>query len=274
MDYGEGPMVRGKGSGKYRRPRLFVLTLGYSGKSVGLIVARSSTRTWVELHERAFRQLGGHRGPSSSKLREGVAHPDVYDPTRNPLFRNVLAHYGVVASPCSGPRPRSEGQGRVGRGPPAADLCVVCASNRSRRHRRTSIAGKATGPTHERAQRHEADMRAAGHTQRGAARRTSLTVPSRRPQRRKSRALLRSRPTSPLLRTACRQRPKGRGGRTTLLLLRRFRTWKTMRRQSADQVRDICLKPVSVDRLAPSGRSAVYNFLHQPRPCPAGRPAS
>ena len=33
-------------------------------------------------------------------LREGVLTPDVYDPTLNPLYRDVLAHYGGVALPC------------------------------------------------------------------------------------------------------------------------------------------------------------------------------
>jgi hypothetical protein len=33
-------------------------------------------------------------------LREGVVVADIYDPTVNPLFRDVLAHYGVVALPC------------------------------------------------------------------------------------------------------------------------------------------------------------------------------
>ena len=42
VDYGTGPMVRDPDSGKYRRTRLFVLTLGYSRKSVRLLVFRSS----------------------------------------------------------------------------------------------------------------------------------------------------------------------------------------------------------------------------------------
>jgi transposase len=33
-------------------------------------------------------------------LREGVLVPDIYDPTLNPLYRDVLAHYGAVALPC------------------------------------------------------------------------------------------------------------------------------------------------------------------------------
>ena len=37
-------------SGKYRRTRLFVLTLGYSRKSVRLLARRSSAKVWAELH--------------------------------------------------------------------------------------------------------------------------------------------------------------------------------------------------------------------------------
>jgi len=57
VDYGSGPMVRDSSTGKYRRTRLFVLTLGYSRKSVRLLTFRSSTQIWAELHERAFRRL-------------------------------------------------------------------------------------------------------------------------------------------------------------------------------------------------------------------------
>jgi transposase len=38
VDYGDGPMVRHPETGKYRRTRLFVLTLGYSRKAVRLLV--------------------------------------------------------------------------------------------------------------------------------------------------------------------------------------------------------------------------------------------
>ena len=94
-------MVRDPQSGKYRRTRLFVLTLGYSRKSVRLLLFRSSSRVWAELHEKAFRRLGGcPRLVVLDNLREGVIVADIYDPTLNPLFRDVLAHYGVVAMPC------------------------------------------------------------------------------------------------------------------------------------------------------------------------------
>ena len=44
VDYGTGPMVRDPHSGRYRRTRMFVLTLGYSRKAVRLLTFESSTR--------------------------------------------------------------------------------------------------------------------------------------------------------------------------------------------------------------------------------------
>jgi len=93
VDYGAGPMVRDTASGKYRRTRLFVLTLGYSRKSVRLLVFRSSSQTWAELHEQVFRRLGGvTRVVVLDNLRKGVLTPDIYDAALNPLYRDVLKH--------------------------------------------------------------------------------------------------------------------------------------------------------------------------------------
>lgn len=101
VDYGSGPMVRDPRSGKYRRTRLFVMTLGYSRKAVRLLVFESSSQTWAQLHEQAFRRLGGSvRVVVLDNLGEGVLRPDIYDPSLNPLYRDVLAHYGAVALPC------------------------------------------------------------------------------------------------------------------------------------------------------------------------------
>lgn len=116
VDYGgDGPMVRDPETGKYRRMRLFVLTLGYSRKSIRLLTWRSSSEVWARLHEEAFRRLGGV--PLTvvlDNLKEGVITPDVYDPALNPLYRDLLAHYGVAALPC---RPRHpDRKGKVERG--------------------------------------------------------------------------------------------------------------------------------------------------------------
>jgi transposase len=117
VDYGSGPMVRDPQSSKYRRTRLFVLTLGYSRKSVRLLAWRSSARIWAELHEKAFRRLGGcPKVIVLDNLKEGVAAPDIYDPAINPLFRDVLAHYGVVALPCRIQDPDRKGKVESGIG--------------------------------------------------------------------------------------------------------------------------------------------------------------
>jgi transposase len=115
VDYGDGPMVRDPQTGKYRRTRLFVLTLGFSRKSVRLLTFRSSSQIWAELHEKAFRRLAGcPRVVVLDNLREGVLTPDIYDPALNPLYRDVLAHYGAVALPCRVRDPDRKGKVEAG----------------------------------------------------------------------------------------------------------------------------------------------------------------
>jgi transposase len=117
VDYGTGPMVRDPHSGKYRRTRLFVMTLGYSRKAVRLLVFRSSSQIWAELHEQAFRRLTGvTRVVVLDNLREGVLTPDIYDPTLNPIYRDMLQHYGAVALPCRVGDPDRKGKVESGVG--------------------------------------------------------------------------------------------------------------------------------------------------------------
>ena len=108
-------MVRDPHSGKYKRTRLFVLTLGYSRKSVRLLVFGSSSQIWAELHEKAFRRLGGvARVIVLDNLREGVLIPDFHDPTVNPVYRDMLRHYNIVPLPCRVADP--DRKGKVERG--------------------------------------------------------------------------------------------------------------------------------------------------------------
>jgi hypothetical protein len=117
VDYGQGPLVRDAETGKYRRTRLFVMTLGYSRKSVRLLSWASSAQTWCEFHEEAFRRLGGApRVVVLDNLREGVLKADVWDPQLNPLYRDMLAHYGVVALPCRVRDPDRKGKVESGVG--------------------------------------------------------------------------------------------------------------------------------------------------------------
>jgi hypothetical protein len=66
---------------------------------------------WAELHEKAFRRLGGSpRVVVLDNLREGVLSPDFYDAGVSPLYRDVLAHYGVTALPCKVRDPDRKGK--------------------------------------------------------------------------------------------------------------------------------------------------------------------
>ena len=66
---------------------------------------------WAALHEKTFRRLGGApRVVVLDNLKEGVLKPDVYDAALNPLYRDVLAHYGVTALPCRVRHPDRKGK--------------------------------------------------------------------------------------------------------------------------------------------------------------------
>lgn len=100
VDYGEGALTRHPSSGRYRRPRLFVMTLRYSRRSFRRVVWNSSQETWARLHEQAFRYFGGSVSyVVLDNLKEGVITPDLYEPQINRVYGAMLAHYGVIADP-------------------------------------------------------------------------------------------------------------------------------------------------------------------------------
>ena len=98
VDYGQGASTFK--NGKYRRPRLFVMTLKYSGRCFRKAVWKSSKETWTRLHEEAFRYFGGcTQYVMLDNLKEGVIKPDIYDPDLNPLYAAMLHHHDAVADP-------------------------------------------------------------------------------------------------------------------------------------------------------------------------------
>jgi transposase len=111
VDYGQGALtlVPGK-TPTYKRPLLFVMTLKYSGKSFRTTVWKTDQQIWAQLHEQAFHALGGcAEYVVLDNLREGVIRPDLYEPTLNPVYAALLAHYGVVADPCRVRDPNRKG---------------------------------------------------------------------------------------------------------------------------------------------------------------------
>src|SRR3546814_13054723 len=59
VDYGEGAPTRVPGTQRYRRPRLFVMTLRYSRPRFRRLVWQSRPETWAQLPEQAWRSFGG-----------------------------------------------------------------------------------------------------------------------------------------------------------------------------------------------------------------------
>jgi|SRR5579872_833017 len=111
VDYGEGARTRDPKTGKYRKPRLFVMTLGFSRDAFRKTIWKSSKQAWSELHEEAFAHFGG--APATIRLdnlKEGVLDPDVYEPGLNPVYAAMLKHYGVVALPCRPYHPDQKGK--------------------------------------------------------------------------------------------------------------------------------------------------------------------
>ncbi len=100
VDYGEGALTLDPTSSRYRRPRLFVMTLRYSRRSFRRVVWKSSSEVWARLHEEAFRYFGGcPQYVVLDNLKEGVIKPDIYEPELNRVYAAMLVHYGVVADP-------------------------------------------------------------------------------------------------------------------------------------------------------------------------------
>jgi len=109
VDYGQGARTL-HSTGKYRKPRLFVMTLKYSGRSFRKTVWKSSKETWARLHEEAFRYFGGcPQYVVLDNLKEGVIKPDIYEPELNPVYAAMLEHYGVVADPARVRDPNRKG---------------------------------------------------------------------------------------------------------------------------------------------------------------------
>jgi transposase len=109
VDYGTGAKTL-HSTGKYRKPRLFVMTLKYSRRSFRKVVWKSSKETWAKLHEEAFRYFGGcTQYVVLDNLKEGVIKPDIYEPELNAVYAAMLDHYGVVADPARVRDPNRKG---------------------------------------------------------------------------------------------------------------------------------------------------------------------
>lgn len=109
VDFGQGALTR-TDKGTYRRPHLFVMSLKYSGKAFRKVVWKATQESWARLHEEAFQALGGVSAyVVLDNLKQGVIHPNLYEPQLNPLYAAMLAHYGTLADVCRVADPNRKG---------------------------------------------------------------------------------------------------------------------------------------------------------------------
>jgi len=80
-------------------------------------------------------------------LREGVLTPDIYEPTLNPLYRDVLQHYGVTALPCRVQDPDRKGKVESGVGHAQKTPLKGSASRAWKMRKPIWIAGDTLGDT-------------------------------------------------------------------------------------------------------------------------------
>lgn len=110
VDYGEGALTWDAVAQRWKRPRLFVMTLRYSRRSFRRVVWKSGQQEWAHLHEQAFRYFGGAvRYVVLDNLKEGVIKPDLYEPELNAVYAALLAHYRCVADPARVRDPNRKG---------------------------------------------------------------------------------------------------------------------------------------------------------------------
>ncbi|MDR6201380.1 hypothetical protein QF025_000100 [Paraburkholderia graminis] len=146
VDYGEGAPTRDPKTGRYRRPRLFVMTLRYSRHSFRRVVWKSSQEVWARLHEEAFRYFGGCvQYVVLDNLKEGVITPDLYEPEINHLYAAMLEHYGVVADPARIRDPTERVRSRTRSSILRAPHCAAGISIQSKSRTRSLFAGRRTG---------------------------------------------------------------------------------------------------------------------------------
>jgi len=98
---------------------------------------------------KAFRRLGGSvRVVVLDNCVKEYSHRTSTEPTLNPLYRDLLAHYGTVALPCRVRDPDRKGKVEAGVGHAPENTTQRPTLLRVwKKHKLTSIVGRRAGPT-------------------------------------------------------------------------------------------------------------------------------
>jgi len=111
IDFFRGAPTLHPDTGRWRRPWVFRMTLCHSRHGYEEAVWDQKLDTFLRLHERAFRDLGGVvKVVRHDNLKAGVVRACLYDPDTNAIYEAFSKHWGFTALPTRPRNPKESGK--------------------------------------------------------------------------------------------------------------------------------------------------------------------
>jgi len=111
VDFFQGAPTLDERTGQWRRPWVFRMTLCHSRHGYEEAVWDQKLATFLQLHENAFRDLGGVvRVIRHDNLKAAVVRACLYDPDVHPVYAAFGEHWGFTALPTRPRNPQENGK--------------------------------------------------------------------------------------------------------------------------------------------------------------------
>ena len=111
VDFFRGAPTLERATGEWRRPWVFRMTLGHSRHGYEEAVWDQKLETFLRLHERAFRDLGGvPLVVRHDNLKAAVVRACFYDPDSHDVYLALAAHWGFTPLPTQPRTPQENGK--------------------------------------------------------------------------------------------------------------------------------------------------------------------
>jgi len=111
VDFFRGAPTLDASTGEWRRPWVFRMALGHSRHGYEEAVWDQKLETFLRLHERAFRDLGGvPTVVRSDNLKAAVVRAYFFDPDSHDVYLAFAAHWGFTPLPTQPRRPEENGK--------------------------------------------------------------------------------------------------------------------------------------------------------------------
>lgn len=111
VDFFQGAPVLDAATGQWRRPWVFRMTLCHSRHGYEEAVWDQKLETFLGLHERAFRDLGGvPQVVRHDNLKAAVVRACLYDPDVQPVYAAFAEHWGFTPLPTRPRNPQENGK--------------------------------------------------------------------------------------------------------------------------------------------------------------------